>query len=198
MKKLEEAKKQLEEERLNKVNVTDTDARLMQDSKKVIQPGYNGQIGVDAKEQVIVSADVTQDATDHYQLEPMVEQAEQNLGESLEQISADAGYSSYDNLEYVEEKEIDGYIPDNKLREKLRSEEGKKIYQMRSYTVEPVFGNIKWNKRRLIMSMRGKRKVKGDFLLMCLAHNIGKIISKIQTVAEQERVCYQPMMVVAG
>ena len=39
LKKLEEAKKQLEEERLNKVNV-DTDARLMQDSKKVIQHGY--------------------------------------------------------------------------------------------------------------------------------------------------------------
>jgi transposase len=283
LKKLEEAKKQLEEERLSKVNVTDTDARLMQDSKKVIQPGYNGQIGVDAKEQVIIAADITQEATDHYQLEPMVEQAEENLEQLPEQISADAGYSSYDNLEYVEEKEVDGYIPDNKLeslnekeesekrydksnfvydeeagqyicpegkhlvshskiekkgrevtvyrgtdcegcpvrkkctktqartitrdgreplqekmREKLRSEEGKKIYQMRSYTVEPVFGNIKWNRRRLMMSMRGKRKVKGEFLLMCLAHNIGKIISKIQKVAEQEKVCYQPMMAVAG
>ena len=85
-----------------------------------------------------------------------------------------------------------------KMREKLRSEEGEKIYQMRSYTVEPVFGNMKWNRRRLIMSMRGKRKVKGEFLLMCLAHNIGKIISKIQTVAEQEKVCYQPVMAGAG
>lgn len=28
--------------------------------------------------------------------------------------------------------------------------------------------------------MRGKRKVKGEFLLMCIVHNIGKIISKIQ------------------
>jgi len=283
LKKLEEAKKQLEKEKLKKVNVTDTDARLMQDSKKVIQPGYNGQIGVDAKEQIIISADVTQEATDHYQLEPMVEQAEENLGQLPEQISADAGYSSYDNLEYVEGKEVDGYIPDNKMesldekeeskkrydksnfvydeeadqcicpegkpliphskiekngreltvyrgtdcegcpvrkkctkaqartitrdgreplqkkmREKLRSEEGKKIYQMRSYTVEPVFGNMKWNKHRLIMSMRGKRKVKGEFLLMCLAHNIGKIISKVQTIAEQDKVYYQPMMAIAG
>lgn len=283
LKKLEEAKKQLEEERLNKINITDTDAHLMKDSKRVIQPGYNGQIGVDSKEQIIVAADVTQEATDHNQLEPMVEQAEQNLGELPEQISADAGYSSYDNLEYMEEKEVDGYIPDNKLesldkkeecdkkydksnfiydeeadqyicpegkplvfhskiekkgrevtvyrgtdcercpvrrkctkaqartitrdgreplqeemREKLRSEEGKKIYQMRSYTVEPVFGNMKWNKRRLIMSMRGKRKVKGEFVLMCLAHNVGKIISKIQKVTEQEKACYRPMMAVAG
>ena len=283
LKRLEEAMELLEKEKLNKVNVTDTDARLMKDSKKVIQPGYNGQIGVDAKEQVIVAADVTQEATDHHQLEPMVEQAEENLGKLPEQVSADAGYSSYDNLEYVEGKEVDGYIPDNKLesldekeesesrydksnfvydeeadeyscpegkvlipytkkikdgreltiyrgtdcegcsvrkkctksqartitrdgreplqekmREKLRSEEGKKIYQMRSYTVEPVFGNMKWNRKRLMMSMRGKRKVKGEFLLMCLAHNIGKIISKIQKVAEQEKVCYQPVMAGAG
>ena len=69
---------------------------------------------------------------------------------------------------------------------------------MRSYTVEPVFGNMKWNKRRLIMSMRGKRKVKGEFLLMCLAHNIGKIISRIQAITEQDKVCYQPMMAMAG
>ena len=36
----------------------------------------------------------------HHQLEPMVEQAEENLGELSEQISADAGYSSYDNHDF--------------------------------------------------------------------------------------------------
>ena len=283
LKKLKEAKKQLAKEKLNKVNITDPDAHLMQNSKKVIQPGYNGQIAVDAKEQIIVASEVTQDATDHYQLEPMVEEVEKNLGRLPEQISADAGYSSYDNLEYVEEKEVDTYIPDNKIesldekeesekrydksnftydetsdqyicpegkiltpyskikrkekeltiyrgtdcnscpvknkctkaetrtitrdgreplqekmREKLRSERGKKIYQKRSYTVEPVFGNMKWNRPKLIMSMRGKRKVTGEFILMCLTHNIGKIISKIQTKAEESKACCRPMMAVTA
>ncbi len=76
LKKLQEAKKELEDEKLAKVNVTDTDARLMKNSQKVIQPAYNGQIGVDVKEQIIVAADVTQEATDHHQLKPMLEQTE--------------------------------------------------------------------------------------------------------------------------
>jgi hypothetical protein len=37
---------------------------------------------------------------------------------------------------------------------------------------EPVFGNMKWNRKRLMMSMRGKKKVKGEFLLMCLARHV--------------------------
>ena len=265
LKKLQEAKKELEKEKLKKVNVTDKDARLMQNSRKVIQPGYNGQIGVDTKEQIIVAADIIQEATDHHQLKPMLEQTEENFGKLPDEVSADAGYSSYDNFEYVEDKEIDAYIPDNKIesldkkeacdkkydksnfsydekanqytcpegkflvphskikknsreltvyrstdckgclvrkkctkaeartitrdgreplqekmRKKLRSKEGKVIYQQRGHTVEPVFSNIKWNRPKLIIMMRGKKKVRGEFLLMCIVHNIGKIISKIQ------------------
>ncbi len=74
----------------------------------------------------------------------------------------------------------------------------KGVYQQRGYTVEPVFGNVKWNRRQLIMSMRGKRRVEGEFRLMCLVHNIGKIISKVQAMAEQEKACYHSMIVVAG
>ena len=33
---------------------------------------------------------------------------------------------------------------------------------------------------------------------MCLAHNIGKTLSKVQAMAEQERACYQPMMAMVG
>jgi transposase len=63
LKKLQEAREVLERENLEKVNVTDPESRLMKDSRKVIQPSYNGQIAVDDKEQVIVAADVSQNAT---------------------------------------------------------------------------------------------------------------------------------------
>lgn len=126
----------LEKEKLNKVNIADTDARLMKDSKKVIQPGYNGQIGVDAKEQVIVAADVTQEATDHHQLKPMVEQAEEKFEQLPDQISADAGYSSYDNLEYVENKETDTYIPDNKIESLDKKEECDKRYDKSNFVYD--------------------------------------------------------------
>jgi len=42
-----------------------------------------------------------QDATDHHELEPMVEAVEKNLEQLPCEASADAGYSSYDNLGYA-------------------------------------------------------------------------------------------------
>jgi transposase len=266
LKKLQEAKKEvLEREKLEKVNVTEPDSRLMKDSRGVIQPSYNGQIAVDDKERVIVAADVTQNATDHAEFKPMVEQVEQNLGALPDKGTADASYSSYDNLEYAEGKKLDMYMPDNFLealdekeegekryhksnfrydeardtyicpegkelkrwaeqkregkpplilyrgescrecavkeqctrgetrtvsrdgreplleamRQKLRTEEGKRIYAKRGYTVEPVFGEIKWDGRKPSMDLRGSVKVRGEFSLMCLVHNVKKIVKRV-------------------
>ena len=103
----------LEREKLKRVNITDTESRLMQDSRRIIQPSYNGQIAVDEKEQVIVASDITQETTDHHQLIKMVEAVEQNLGALPKEASADAGYSSYENLEYTQQKGLDAYIPDD-------------------------------------------------------------------------------------
>ena len=265
LKKLQETREVLEREKLEKVNVTEPDSRLMKDSRGVIQPSYNGQIAVDDKDQIIVAADVSQNATDHAEFKPMVEQVERNLGNLPKEGSTDAGYSSYDNLEYGEVKGLDLYMPDNFLealdekeenekryhksnfrydeardayicpegkelkrwaerkregkpplllyrgescrecpareqctageartvsrdgreplleamRQKLRSEEGKRIYAKRGYTVEPVFGHIKWNGRKLSMDLRGSGKVRGEFSLMCLVHNVKKIIKRV-------------------
>jgi transposase len=62
-----------------------------------------------------------------------------------------------------------------KNREKLISDEGRKEYQKRMHTVEPVFGNIKFNLGFRQFLVRGVAKVKGEFSLMCIAHNIKKI-----------------------
>jgi hypothetical protein len=55
---------------------------------------------VDDKEQVIVAADVSQNATDHAEFKPMVnqmvQQLERNLGNLPKEGSAGAGYSFYD------------------------------------------------------------------------------------------------------
>jgi transposase len=265
LKKLQEAMEVLEREKLEKVNVTEPDSRLMKDSRGVIQPSHNGQIAVDDKEQVIVAADVSQNATDHAEFKPMVEQVERNLEALPDKGTADAGYSSYDNLEYAEGKGLDLYMPDNFLealeekeegekryhksnfrydeardsyicpegkelkrwaeqkreekpslivyrgesckecpvkerctrgetrtvsrdgreplleamRQKLRSEEGKRIYAKRGYTVEPVFGEIKWDGRKPSMDLRGSVKVRGEFSLLCLVHNVKKIVNRV-------------------
>jgi transposase len=62
-----------------------------------------------------------------------------------------------------------------KNRKKLISDEGRKEYQKRMHTVEPVFGNIKFNLGFRQFLVRGIAKVKGEFDLMCIAHNIKKI-----------------------
>jgi hypothetical protein len=41
------------------------------------------------------------------------------------------------------------------MRQKLRSEEGKRIYKKRGYTVEPVFGEMKWDGRKPSLGLRG-------------------------------------------
>lgn len=50
---------------------------------------------------------MVQNATDHGELEPVVEPVEKNLGKLPAEVSGDAGYSSYDNLEYVRERRLD-------------------------------------------------------------------------------------------
>ena len=62
-----------------------------------------------------------------------------------------------------------------KNRAELISDEGRKEYQKRMHTVEPVFGNIKFNLGSWQFLVRGILKVKGEFNLMCIAHNIKKI-----------------------
>jgi transposase len=265
LQKLQEAREVLHREKLERVNVTDPQSRLMQDSRRVIQPSYNGQVAVDDKDQVIVAADISQNTTDHHEFRRMVEQVEQNLGTLPKEASADAGYSSYENLEYAQQKGLDAYMPDDffealdkkeqaekryhksnfrydqtrnvyicpegknlrryqemkrqgkppfiiyrgetcngcavknectrgparritrdgreslleAMREKLRSWEGREIYKKRLHTVEPVLGDIKWNRRRLMMSLRGLEKVRGEFSLMCLVNNVKKIVKRV-------------------
>ena len=65
------------------------------------------------------------------------------------------------------------------MRHKLRSEDGKQIYKKRGYTVEPVFGHIKWDGRKPSMELRGSVKVRGEFSLMCLVHNVKKIVKRV-------------------
>ena len=61
------------------------------------------------------------------------------------------------------------------MRGKLRTVEGKELYQGRMYTAEPVFGQMKQNRGFREFLLRGKEKVIVEFLMMCIVHNIGKI-----------------------
>ena len=61
------------------------------------------------------------------------------------------------------------------MKHRIDSPLGKQIYSHRMSVVEPVFGNITHNKKLKRLSLRGKKKVQGQWLLFCLIHNIEKL-----------------------
>ena len=63
-----------------------------------------------------------------------------------------------------------------RMRKKLDSEEGKKIYQRRMSTVEPLHGDMQKNRGFIQFVLRGLEKVNIEYNLLAIAHNIRKII----------------------
>ena len=63
------------------------------------------------------------------------------------------------------------------MQHKVDSDKGRKIYPQRFAIVEPVFANIKTQKRLNRFTLRGQVKVNIQWMLYCMVHNIEKIIN---------------------
>jgi hypothetical protein len=63
------------------------------------------------------------------------------------------------------------------MQNKVDSDKGRKIYPQRFAIVEPVFANIKTQKRLNRFTLRGKIKVNIQWMLYCMVHNIEKIMN---------------------
>ena len=73
-----------------------------------------------------------------------------------------------------------GYPPEDligQMIKKIDSEKGRERYERRLAIVEPVFANIRTQKRLDRFIVRGKRKVNVQWLLFCMIHNIEKIVN---------------------
>jgi transposase len=178
-------------------NFTDPDSRIMLDgATKGFVQAYNAQVAVDGACQIIVAADVTQQAVDNGQLVPMLGLVQANLGVLPEKVSADAGYFSEANVTADLLDGVELFIPPNQressdaqpggqgrpknkaalaMREKLASEVGKDVYRMRKAIVEPVFGQAKEARGFRRFVLRGIEKVRDEWRLICLGHNLLKL-----------------------
>ena len=73
-------------------------------------------------------------------------------------------------------KDIEGQIPINLLAsEEMKAVTPKQLYSQRLGTVEPVFSNIRHNKRLTRLNHRGRAKVNTQWNLYCMVHNIEKL-----------------------
>jgi transposase len=181
-------------------NFTDPESRIMMaGATKSFEQCYNCEAAVDDAAQVIVATYVTQEANDKQQIKPLMKAIKKNLGSKPEKVSADAGYWSEENANYLKSRRVDGYvatgrvkrtekpvppprgrIPENatckqRMARKLRTLEGRAVYKMRKAIVEPVFGQIKFARNTRQFLLRGFKKVSGEWALICAGHNFLKL-----------------------
>jgi transposase len=72
-------------------------------------------------------------------------------------------------------RQIDRQSPSLRMRQAIDSARGRQLYSQRIGTVEPVFGNIRHNKRLARLNLRGRQKVSTQWSLYCMVHNIEKL-----------------------
>jgi transposase len=201
--------KQAEPKDKDQYNFTDPQSRIMKGADGFVQ-AYNAQAAVEPEFQFIVGQTVTQAANDKEQLLPMLATIEEQSGQRPDDVLADSGYCSEKNLEGLDSEEnpgrrVNGYIATerqkhdeykeacpkgplpkgatrvDRMRRKLKTKAGKTVYAARKAIVEPVFGQIKQARGFRQFLMRGIDKVRGEWSLVCLTHNVLKMY----------RLCYQ-------
>ena len=173
-------------------NFTDPESRILKTKDGFIQ-GYNAQAAVDAHAQIIVAHELTPSMSDHGQLVPLIDGIEKNLGRKPKEASADSGYLSEANLEALGQRRIDGYIATGRakhptaangkvggpltqaMRKKIADGGFETPYRLRKQIVEPVFGQIKQARGFRQFLLRGVAKVRAEWALICIAHNLTKL-----------------------
>jgi len=265
--------KELGKEGESRASLTDAEASFMHKGNTSI-PAFNAQLAV-TEDQLIVYADITAEPVDVNQTKRAVEGIKETAKGEPKIVVADTGYGGGENLRYLENNKIDGYIPSEderhigskkrqkarehlfekeifiydahedkytcpqgetlrpvarrqfkskyskrgfttyrtergtcaacplrekcttsvksgraiirdgyeeyreKMKEKLSTIEGRSIYGKRKCLVEPVFGQIKTRGGFSQFLLRGLRKVRLEWKIAAIAHNLLKIATAI-------------------
>jgi transposase len=188
------------------VNLSDPQSGLMPTSQGPFVQGYNVQAVVEAEGHgLIVGARVTRASNDRQQLQANVESIPEELGAPTA-VLADSGYDDSRQIAAVEQKTgARVYCPPQRnraargggasrrpnaarqeisaarerMRQRLESEEGRRLYARRQVVSEPVFAAIKNVLGFRRFSMRGLQKSEGEWQLVALAYNCRKLSRKI-------------------
>jgi transposase len=185
-------------------NFTDPESRIMKGSDGFVQ-GYNTQVAVEPLFQLVVGQTVTQAANDKQQVVPLIEAIQEQSGQRPEEVLTDSGYCSEENLKYLAKRRMAGFVATEKqkhgernepckrrplpedaslverMQRKLKTKVGAAVYARRKCMVEPVFGQIKQARGFRQFLLRGLEKVRGEWALICMTHNVLKF----------HKICYE-------
>jgi transposase len=180
------------------INLSDPDSRVMRTQGTPPRQAYNAQAAVNDR-QVILAAEISIAAPDFGHLGPMLDTTlsalrEQGIEETPEVVLADAGYWHTAQMQAIEAQGIEVLAPPDgnmrqgtrpgwkdgryqQMREKLISERGRKLYAQRKITIEPVFGQIKYNRHIDRFMRRGRAAAQSEWRLVTATHNLLKLHS---------------------
>lgn len=187
----------------DQINLTDEESRIMPISGGGFEQCYNAQAGVDADTMLVVATTLTQAPNDKQQVQPILNvlQAQAVKLGAATTLIADTGYCSENNVKVCDEAKIVPLIalarqdhhphwserfteppvpkedatPMQAMTHRLTTLAGRATYAIRKQTVEPVFGIIKSVMGFRQFSLRGLRKVTGEWHLVCLAWNVKRM-----------------------
>jgi transposase len=176
-----------------KINTTDHDARIVRTAGQAARQGYNAQAAVN-ENHIVIAAEVTVESPDFGHLEPMVKAAERELeGVGVKKspvvVVADAGYWHKKQMEDIVAGGTQVLIPPDSggrrdtrpgwnkglyafMRRVLETEHGQAIYRRRMATVEPVFAQVKFNRRLDRFLRRGRAACRSEWRLMTATNNL--------------------------
>jgi transposase len=179
-----------------RVNITDPDSRSVKTQQGFIQ-GYNAQAAA-TSEQIIIAAEIIGNGNDYGLLEPVTdaavgELAAAGISEQIDVVLADAGFWASEQIESLAARGMRPLVPPDGqhskrspganrkgprydfMRRVIASETGRALYSQRKHTIEPIFGQIKHNRRIARFQRRGIQACRSEWRLIATTHNILKL-----------------------
>ena len=178
-----------------RVNVTDPDSKVVKGLRGWIQ-GYNAQ-AVTNEHQIVLAAEIETIGADFGHLEPMLDAAQRELAaagvhDTPGVLLADAGYWHGEQMDRIVNRGIPVLIPPDTTRRRatrrnwegghydfmrrvLASERGGELYRKRQPMIEPVFAQMKFNRRLDRFKRRGRGAVRTEWRLITATHNLLKL-----------------------
>ena len=178
------------------INLTDPDSRVMRTKGSPPHQSYNCQAAV-TEQQIVVAAEVTLDPPDFGHLEPMLDRALDHLqalgiDQPPEVVVADAGYWHTRQITAIRARGLEVLVPPDggtrdgarpgwtkdiyeQMRQTLTTDTGRLLYGMRKITIEPVYGQIKYNRGITHFMRRGRAAVQSEWRLITASHNLLKL-----------------------